>query len=40
MTMMLTALPAFLLIWFRERTGSVLLPVVLHNFANSIFHIL
>lgn len=37
MTMALTALPAFLLVWFRERSGSLLLPVVLHNFANSIF---
>ena len=39
-TMALTALPAFLLLWFRERTGSLLLPVVLHNFANSVFLVL
>jgi membrane protease YdiL (CAAX protease family) len=36
LTMALTALPAFILVWLRERTGSLLLPVVLHNFANSI----
>lgn len=39
MTMAATAIPAFLLIWFRERTGSLVLPVVLHNFANSISHL-
>lgn len=35
-TMVLTGGPAVLLVWLRERTGSLLLPVVLHNFANSI----
>lgn len=39
MTMAATAIPAFLLVWFRERTGSLVLPVVLHNFANSISHL-
>lgn len=33
--MTLTALPAFLAVWLRLRTGSVLLPVLLHNFGNS-----
>ncbi len=36
MTMALTALPSFIAIWLRLRTGSILLPVVLHNFGNSI----
>jgi membrane protease YdiL (CAAX protease family) len=36
MTMAATAFPAFILVWIRERTGSVLLPILLHNFANSI----
>ncbi|WP_293643422.1 CPBP family intramembrane glutamic endopeptidase, BDIM_20840 family [Sphingopyxis sp. RIFCSPHIGHO2_12_FULL_65_19] len=34
-TMALTAVPAFLAVWLRLRTGSVLLPVLLHNFGNS-----
>ncbi len=36
MTMLLTAIPSFLAIWLRLRTGSVLLPVVMHNLGNSI----
>jgi membrane protease YdiL (CAAX protease family) len=36
MTMALTALPSFIAVWLRYRTGSLLLPVVLHNFGNSI----
>lgn len=35
-TMALTAIPAFLAVWIRLRTGSLLLPVLLHNFGNSI----
>jgi len=35
----LTGLPALLLVWIREKTGSVVLPILLHNFANSIFHL-
>lgn len=35
MTMALTSLPAFIAIWLRLRTGSLLLPVLLHNFGNS-----
>ena len=36
MTMLVTGGPALLLVWFRERTGSLVLPIFLHNFANSI----
>lgn len=35
-TMALTALPSFIAVWLTVRTGSVLLPVVLHNFGNSL----
>jgi uncharacterized protein len=35
-TMALTALPSFIAVWLRLRTGSLLLPVMLHNFGNSI----
>ena len=34
--MALTALPSFIGVWLRIRTGSLLLPVVMHNFGNSI----
>ena len=34
--MALTALPSFIAVWLRLRTGSVLLPILLHNFGNSI----
>jgi membrane protease YdiL (CAAX protease family) len=40
MTMALTALPSFIAVWLRLRTGSVLLPIILHNFGNSISLIL
>lgn len=33
---LLTAVPALLLVWMRERTGSLLLPILLHNFGNTI----
>ena len=36
LTMALTALPSFIAVWLRHRTGSLLLPVVLHNFGNAI----
>ena len=36
MTMALTALPSFIAVWLRLRTGSVLLPILLHNFGNSV----
>jgi uncharacterized protein len=35
LTMALTALPSFIAVWLRLRTGSLLLPVLLHNFGNS-----
>lgn len=35
-TMALTAIPALLAVRIRLRTGSLLLPVLLHNFGNSI----
>jgi membrane protease YdiL (CAAX protease family) len=34
--MALTALPSFIAVWLRYRTGSLLLPVLLHNFGNAI----
>jgi membrane protease YdiL (CAAX protease family) len=34
--MALTALPAFIAVWLRLRTGSLLTPVLLHNFGNAI----
>lgn len=34
MTFAMTGLPAFLLLWLRERTGSLVLPVIAHNIAN------
>ena len=40
LTMALTALPSFIAVWLRLRTGSVLLPVVMHNFGNSILLLL
>lgn len=35
---LLTGVPALILVWLRERTGSLLLPILLHNYANSIGH--
>ncbi|OYW78314.1 MAG: CPBP family intramembrane metalloprotease, partial [Asticcacaulis sp. 32-58-5] len=32
MTMALTTLPSFIAVWLRLRTGSLLLPILLHNF--------
>ncbi|OWK32079.1 CPBP family intramembrane glutamic endopeptidase, BDIM_20840 family [Sphingomonas mucosissima] len=34
--MALTAVPSLIAIWLRLRTGSVLIPVLLHNFGNAI----
>ncbi len=34
-TMVLTAIPSLIAVWIRLRTGSLLLPVLLHNFGNS-----
>lgn len=36
--MALTFIPSFLAVWMRERSGSLLLPIVMHNFGNSIFY--
>ncbi|HEX8527568.1 CPBP family intramembrane glutamic endopeptidase, BDIM_20840 family [Allosphingosinicella sp.] len=36
MAMALTAFPSLIAVWLRYRTGSLLLPVFLHNFGNSI----
>lgn len=36
MIMALTALPSFIAVWMRYRTGSVLVPIVIHNFGNAI----
>lgn len=35
----LTGGPALLLLWFRERTGSIVVPVLAHNVANGAFHL-
>ena len=35
MTMALTAIPSFIAVWMRLRTGSLLLPILLHNLGNS-----
>ena len=35
-TVALTALPSLLAVWMRLRTGSLLLPIVMHNFGNAI----
>lgn len=34
-TMALTAIPSFIAVWLRLRTGSLLLPILLHNFGNA-----
>ena len=33
---LITGVPALILIWVRERTGSVLWPIILHNLANAL----
>lgn len=40
MTMALTAIPSFLAVWIRLRTGSLLLPIIMHNFGNSVMNLL
>lgn len=37
MTFALTGGPSLLLLWLREKTGSLLLPIVAHNIANGAF---
>lgn len=34
-TMALTGVPSFIAVWVRLRTGSLLLPILLHNFGNA-----
>jgi membrane protease YdiL (CAAX protease family) len=34
-TMALTAIPSFIAVWLRLKTGSLLAPILLHNFGNS-----
>lgn len=36
MIMALTALPSFIAVYLRLRSGSVVLPIVMHNFGNAI----
>lgn len=36
MVLALTGIPALLAVWLRLKTGSLLLPIVLHNFGNAI----
>lgn len=38
--MALTALPAFIAVWVRLRTGSLLIPILMHNFGNSVMNLL
>jgi membrane protease YdiL (CAAX protease family) len=35
LTMALTSLPSFIAVWMRLRSGSLVFPVLLHNFGNS-----
>jgi membrane protease YdiL (CAAX protease family) len=37
LTMALTALPSFIAVWVALRTGSLLLPILMHNFGNLVF---
>ena len=37
---LMTAVPALILVWVRERTGSLLWPIILHNLANTLPHVL
>lgn len=36
----LTALPSLVAVWIRYRTGSLLIPVLLHNWGNSAGHLI
>ncbi|QJB69369.1 CPBP family intramembrane glutamic endopeptidase, BDIM_20840 family [Parasphingorhabdus halotolerans] len=40
MTFAITGIPSLILLWIREKTGSILLPIIGHNFANGIFTII
>lgn len=32
-----TGVSALLLVWLKDKTGSLLLPIVMHNFGNAVF---
>ena len=36
LVMGLTAIPSFIAVWLRLRTGSLVLPIAIHNFGNLI----
>ena len=36
LTFAITAIPSLILIWVRERTGSIIWPIILHNVANTL----
>jgi len=36
-TFLITAGPALIILWMREKTGSLLLPTLAHNVANGVF---
>lgn len=35
--MALTAVPSVIAVWVTLRTGSLLLPILMHNFGNLVF---
>ncbi|MFZ5608635.1 MAG: CPBP family intramembrane glutamic endopeptidase, BDIM_20840 family [Pseudomonadota bacterium] len=37
MTFVVTGVPSLILLWLRERTGSILFPVIAHNVVNGAF---
>lgn len=37
MTFLVTGIPSLILLWLRERTGSLALPILAHNIANGAF---
>lgn len=39
LTVLLTGIPALLAVWVRVRTGSLLLPILMHNFGNSVLQL-
>ena len=39
LVMALTALPSLIVVWMRLRTGSLLLPILMHNFGNTIMNL-
>lgn len=39
MTFLMTGVPSLILLWLREKTGSLVLPIIAHNVANGAFTI-